>query len=371
MKKKRMFAPQELWDPRAIELWLEDEAKKGWRVIKGSGWFWVFEKCEAMPCRVRVQYQGPMERNAWEERIATYEEMGWHLAVVLGQYYEIFYCDDPLAMEPDTDPEVYAMAWKAPLRRSWWGGWGVLLVFVIAFALITAEIWIERSVLKAFLQMSYRSLYVFFVLAPLALVMAIRQLLRVKRARQALEAGMVPIEGDWHKSRRWWRVCGGTLLAFWLVAWPADIFWITNDVDIEGCVTVRPVDLTNETDTKEWDFDVGGYVLRTAPLQPLWYRTVFQCENKTVENEWNDLRFECLAKALYRERTKEFLNDWPDATVENLETVCTEAILLTGGENEQMLLVRTGTLVYLLRTNYPADLRDAKVSIEDRFTAHQ
>ena len=91
MKKKWTVAPQEWWDPAAIERWLEDEAKKGWRIASCNGWFAGFEKAEPKDCRVRIQYQGPMERKAWEERIDAYADLGWEFAAARQQSYEIFY----------------------------------------------------------------------------------------------------------------------------------------------------------------------------------------------------------------------------------------------------------------------------------------
>ena len=150
MKKKWTPVPQDWWDPAAIEQWLEDEAKKGWRVASCNGWFAKFEKTEPKECRVRIQFQGPMEKKAWEERIDAYEELGWEFATAHGQDYEIFYCDDPAAPEPDTDEAVYAMAWKTPLRRSWWSGWAFLLLPLVVLIWMCS---LEESLLRTLLRM--------------------------------------------------------------------------------------------------------------------------------------------------------------------------------------------------------------------------
>jgi len=77
MRRKWTVRPQELWNPAAIEQWLEDEAAKGWRLHSYNGWFAIMERAEPKNCRVRLQPCGPEATEAWRERVAAYEEMGW------------------------------------------------------------------------------------------------------------------------------------------------------------------------------------------------------------------------------------------------------------------------------------------------------
>jgi len=355
MKKKWTFPPQEMWDPCAIERWLEDEAAKGWRLKKIGGWRAVFEKTEPRKSRVRVQYCGPMEKEAWKERIAHYEKMGWHLAEVLGQYYEVFYCDDPKAKEPDTDPEVYAMAWKEPLRHSWWGGLGLT---AMGLAMLLLVIFMEGSVLSVLLSAPLRALYTLFILSPLLVLMGLRQMRRIGRARKMLEAGMKPEGGgDWKASRRWWSVCCVAFLAFWLVVYMGDI-WFWNDVDTAGLPHLQPDSLEEEITEEDWQFSVNGYARKATPLRPVWYDTQYCTEEQQVViNSRNRLQFAFLAKMLYREKLNDFYKDWPDAVTERMENgAFDEAVLLKGGENTQMLLVRRGRAVYYLWVNFPTDL---------------
>lgn len=370
MKKKWMVAPQEWWDPAAIEHWLEDEAKKGWRITSCNGWFARFEKTEPKDCRVRIQYQGPMERKAWEERIAAYEELGWEFAVAHGQDYEVFYCDDPAAPEPDTDPEVYALAWKAPLRRSWWGG---LALFLVPLLLAVEILVLDTTLLQQLLRSSFRLLFFELITVPFCVIQAVRQLRRVSRARKALEAGMKPASGSWKRSRRWWRAFCALFLGFWLVASVADVFWAARIPGPDGMASILPAALGEVETAGDWEFDWHGYAYQSTPLRPVWYDTQYRRANEAVvRNSWNRLAFDWLAKVLYREKRNEFLDEWPGAVSEKIEAPAVdEAVLLTGGEDTQMLLVRSGTMVYSLWVNFPVEMKDyidsaaAKAALQD------
>ena len=69
------------------------------------------------------------------------------------------------------------------------------------------------------------------------------------------------------------------------------------------------------------------------------------------------MRFTFLAEALYQEKLEELLSDWPEAEQTAVENnAFDEAVLLTGGEDVQILLVLKGKLVYSLWVNFPADL---------------
>lgn len=353
MKKKWTPVPQDWWDPAAIEQWLEDEAKKGWRVASCNGWFAKLEKAEPKECRVRIQFQGPMEKKAWEERIDAYEELGWEFATAHGQDYEIFYCDDPAAPEPDTDEAVYAMAWKTPLRRSWWSGWAFLLLPLVVLIWMCS---LEGSLLRTLLRSGFRVLYYIFLLGPMFAFWGARQLWRVSRARKALEAGLKPTGGNWKRSRRWGQTVCVVLLGFLFVAPIADVIWAANIPDPDGIAMIRPAE-PGEAEAEDWEFDWHGYAYQSAPLCPLRYDMRFCREGQAVENSWNLLSMDCMAKMLYREKRAEFLADHPDAAEEPIENpVFDEALLLTGGENVQMLLVCSGKTVYSLWVDYPAEI---------------
>lgn len=128
--RKRTLRPLELWNPGAIEKWLEDEAAKGWRLEDCGRVLATFRAMEPGIYRVRLRPQRPETPEARRERGEICREMGWDCtAVITGDDdydCEVFYCGDPSAPELDTDPVARSWAWEKPLRRSWRTAWVVL-----------------------------------------------------------------------------------------------------------------------------------------------------------------------------------------------------------------------------------------------------
>lgn len=356
-QKKRTIAPQEMWDPAAIERWLEEEAKRGWRITDCGGWFAKFKQVEPQECRVRVQYCGPESKEAWQERVAVYEEMGWQFAVALGMDFEVYYCDDPAAAELDTDPEVFAMAWQEPLRKSWRYGWMLLaaMLAVVLMALVSMLIMGETP-LEYLLEAEFRMLSFVLLIVPVLTVLTVWKLYQVHQARKKLEAGIRHTTGDnWRRSRNRWRMIVIMVLVFWFGMWAAEIFWMPREVDTSGLPYVSTEQLAEGTEN--WEVDFSAYRRQSAPLRPVWSDERFVCQGEySVMNARSHLRFEWLAKALYDETEQKFLKEHPAAEEQAVEhTAFDEAMLLRDGQ-EQMLLVRSGEVVYSLRVNFPADL---------------
>lgn len=360
-QKKRTIAPQEMWDPAAIEQWLEEEAKRGWRITDCSGWFAKFERTEPRECRVRVYPCGPESREAWQERVAVYEEMGWQFAVALGMDFEVYYCDDPTIPELDTDSEVFAMAWQEPLRKSWRNGWMLLAALLLALLIaLTPMLFLGETPLEYLLGAEFRILFVVLVIVPVFSVLTVQQLRQVHQARKKLAAGVKHTTGDnWRHSRSRWRVMVIIVLAFWFGAWMADLVWMAVEQapDTTGLPHVSKAQLLEEAVAEDWEVDLHAYRRQSAPLRPVWSDERFVCQGEySVMNARSRLRFEWLAKALYQETQREFLKEYPAAEEQLMEhTVFDEAVLLQGGK-EQMLLVRSGKVVYHLRVDFPADL---------------
>ena len=358
-QKKRTIAPQEMWDPAAIERWLEEEARKGWRITDCSGWFAKFERVEPKECRVRVYPCGPEAKEAWQERIAVYEEMGWQFAVALGMDFEVYYCDDPTIPELDTDPEVFAMAWQEPLRKSWRYGW-MLLVALLAVVLITlvSMLIMGETPLEYLLKAEFRMLSFILLIVPVLTVLTVWKLYQVHQARKKLEAGIRHTTGDnWRRSRNRWRMIVIMVLVFWFGMWTAEIFWITREVDTTGLPYVSSRQLAEGTEAEDWEVDLHAYRRQNTPLRPVWSdeRFVYQGE-MSVMNARSRLRFEWLAKALYHETQREFLKEHPAAEKQTVERTAFDEAVLMQSEEEQLLLVRSGKVVYHLRVDFSADL---------------
>lgn len=355
-QKKRTLRPQELWNPGAVEQWLENEAAKGWRLTDCNGWFATFEAAEPKACRVRVHPQGPEAREAFLERIAAYEEMGWHYAAAIEHDFEIFYCDNPAVPELDTDPVAYGWAWEKQLKRAWRNGWLLLLVPLVILVLP----WITRkTLLDTLLSMPLVLLFAAVVLVPLVTVLCARQLWTVRKLRCQITAGVKPgRDGNWRKDRRWWRIATLLYVVYWVLYVFGNAGWAVVAPDTSGMPYVAATELAPKTVREDWAFEVEGYVRRSTPLNPAREESQLCAEGqRRVRNTGDRVQFEFLAKALYREKVKEFREDWPEAEEIAVEhDAFDEAVLLTGGENVQMLLVRAGKIVYSLWVNFPADL---------------
>ena len=132
--------------------------------------------------------------------------------------------------------------------------------------------------------------------------------------------------------------------------------WRT-EPDTTGLPYTAPVELLEGTDKDYWEFETDNYAWQSTALAAARTGSQFRGESgEHVRNAADRLRFELLAKALYRERKAEFLENRPDAVETVVENKAfDEAILLAGGDR-QMLLIRKGTIVYALWVDFPADL---------------
>ena len=84
-EKKRTLRPLELWNPGAIEKWLEDEAARGWQLTDCGRVLATFTAVEPGTYRVRLRPQQPETPEARRERAAAWRELGWDCtAVIIG-----------------------------------------------------------------------------------------------------------------------------------------------------------------------------------------------------------------------------------------------------------------------------------------------
>ena len=354
-QRKRTLRPFELWNPGVVEQWLEDEAARGWRLTDCGGWFATFEAVEPKQCRVRVHPQGPEARETFLERIAAYEEMGWTYAAAIERDFEIFYCDDPAIPELFSDPMSYGWAWEKQLKRARRNAWGLLLLplFVLVMLMLSAQ----KTVLQTVLNMSVFLMFVTVVLCPLLIVLCARRLWVVRMLRKQIAAGVKPERnGNWRKNRLWWRVIVLLYLLYWVSYSGGMVGSKLVKPDTKDLLYVSGEQLIPGSHTEDWNLE--AYRLESTPLNLVHYEIqLYTTEQRRVCNINDKVRFTFLAEALYQEKLEELLSDWPEAEQTAVENnAFDEAVLLTGGEDVQILLVRKGKLVYSLWVNFPADL---------------
>ena len=136
--------------------------------------------------------------------------------------------------------------------------------------------------------------------------------------------------------------------------------------DIASLPFTAPVDLMEGTDKSYWEFETDSYVYQSTPLAPARFGIQYRGEQgEYVRNAADRLRFEFLAKALYREWEGVFRGDDRPATETAVENgAFDQAVLLTDGE-ERLFLARSGKVVYALWLNFPADLTDSIAAADD------
>ena len=368
-KQKRTLRPLELWNPGAIEKWLEDEAAKGWQLTDCGRELAVFKAIEPGTYRVRLRPQRPETPEARRERGEACREMGWDCtAVIMGDDdydCEVFYCGDPAVPELDTDPVAYGWAWEKPLRHSWRMAW-VMLGLLAVLPLVLSVLAPGRSMLEVLLRQNLFWL-LWLVVAVLLGIVMLRRLWYLRRMRRELAAGMVPDPGSWQRDRRWQQAVIVLLLLFWFLWWfSSAVPFLQGEPDIGSLPYTASVELMEGTDKAYWEFEVDNYLYRSTPLAPDRFGIQYRGENgEHVRNAADRLRFEALAKALYRERAADFRKDHPDAeetTVEN--DAFDQAVLLAEGDC-QLFLARSGKVVCALWVDFPTDLDSAIEAVAD------
>ena len=186
-------------------------------------------------------------------------------------------------------------------------------------------------------------------------------------AKTLLAAGMVPDPGSWQRDRRWQQAVIVLLLLFWFLWWfSSAVPFLQGEPDIGSLPYTASVELMEGTDKAYWEFEVDNYLYRSTPLAPDRFSIQYRGEQgEHVRNAADRLRFEALAKALYRERAADFRKDHPDAeetTVEN--DAFDQAVLLAEGDC-QLFLARSGKVVCALWVDFPTDLDSAIEAVAD------
>lgn len=360
---KRTLRPLELWNPGAIEKWLEHEAARGWQLADCGRVLATFKVIEPATYRVRLRPQRPETPEARRERGEACREMGWDCtAVILGDDdydCEVFYCGDPSAPELDTDPVAWGWTWEKPLRHSWLAAWAVLGLLVALPLLMVVPV-PGRSALEALLRQNLFALLWLAVICVLGVVM-LRRLWYLRQMRRQLSAGLVPDPGDWRRDHRWQQAVILLLLLCWTLQLAGSMarLWRA-EPDIASLPYTAPMSLMKGTDKAYWEFETAGCVSQSTLLAPTRFDIQYQGENgEIVRNAADRLRFECLAKALYRERAADFRKDHPDTAETVVENgAFDQAVVLTAGA-EQLFLARSGKVVYALWLDFPADLNGA------------
>lgn len=139
LRKKQEYKelrPVGTYDVAALESWLEERAREGYRLIRFKGLYGIFHWEGAAPCRYRLQPLLREEGRPKREMMETYQEMGWEYVCTLAGTFHVWQCDDPTAPELDTDPVVQGMGYgylRRKMRLRLLRLPGILLLLVVIF----------------------------------------------------------------------------------------------------------------------------------------------------------------------------------------------------------------------------------------------
>lgn len=360
-RRKHVPTPVELWNPGAVEQWLEHEAEKGWRLDDVGTRLAHFEAAEPGKCRVRLYpIKKDEEWSRTQSRRAAFREMGWSYAAENNDY-EFYYCNDVAAPELDTDPMAQQWAWERSLKRSWREGWLCIVMILLLYGGIGWLLLQVETPVRAFVQNGWAVCLAGLMLIPDA-AMVVRQLWTVYRVRKQLKAG-VPLDrgGDWKTMRR----RANLNFASWVVVM---VLMLLINI-IMPLVQERDVPLDSgipyvAAEKLDDCFVTSPYVWSRAKrectiLMPESYHIwEYFPEQTRAETTWERLRFAGLAAPLYQEMLAEQLELWPKAertpiTYEGFD----EAILL---EYQQMqyFLARQEKVILSVWANGGAELSD-------------
>ena len=147
MKRVYKLTPYPWYKPEETERWLEEKARNGLFLSKGTviRFFAAFERQE--PKAVRYRLAAPAGHSDGSgtpsgEEVGIAQEMGWTYTARDGEF-AVYRCDDTEAPELNTDPEVEAMSLKRIRRRGMIGLFSSIFWLVLLAGLITVgRVWL-------------------------------------------------------------------------------------------------------------------------------------------------------------------------------------------------------------------------------------
>lgn len=106
MKRKKLFTPVHLFDLTGLERFLDEQGKKRLFPLHCGELYCSFEEKEVPAgSRFRLVAKGK-SKEPRGDMVQLYEESGWSYLFPISNIWFLFWCPDPRAPEPYTDPET-------------------------------------------------------------------------------------------------------------------------------------------------------------------------------------------------------------------------------------------------------------------------
>lgn len=351
--------PVFLFDVAAIESWLEDWAKRGYRLVGFRGMKGEFVWDSPASCRYRLQPMPQKEPRPELEVIEAYEAMGWTYVTSLGKTFHLWRCDDPAAPELDTDPVVQAVGYGYLKRRMTLE----LALELLALVLITAGIvwnyvgYSYTPLLDLITRTPPFFMTLRFLYPVIALVLVVVEWRTMGRLLRRLEQGIPlnrPVSYRW---KCWGTPVVGALVAVFLLTGPSSIFtdrYMGRDLeDPAAAVQVALHDIDPALP------EIPGFIWaegRFQELAPRQSRAVQESGAQSAMTDYYGLLWEGLAPVLEEELLRHYA--W-ETTFEPMETAELDSCWWMRSSNgEQCVVARKGREVLHVDYTGPIDLRE-------------
>lgn len=150
-KEKKLLLPYDPCEIDAIEGWLDEQAREGWRLDSIDGGYFYFEQpANATLTRYRIDIL-PKKVTDLEERRATFDDLGWEYIATLSRRFDIYAAARPDAVEINTDEELLRQTVKSYYRRRNLKIYGSLLLVLLVVYLLRYLLFGEFTPFYAYL----------------------------------------------------------------------------------------------------------------------------------------------------------------------------------------------------------------------------
>lgn len=135
-KEKKLLLPYDACEIDAIEGWLDEQAREGWRLETIDGMHFYFTRPDdATLTRYRIDIL-PKKVPDLAERRATFDDLGWEYIATLFDNFDIYAAARPDAVEINTDEELLRQTVKSHYRRRYIKGNAILLLVLLFIVLL-------------------------------------------------------------------------------------------------------------------------------------------------------------------------------------------------------------------------------------------
>lgn len=150
-KEKKLLLPYDACEIDAIEGWLDEQAREGWRLASVDGMHFYFTRPDdAALTRYRIDIL-PKKVPDLDERRTTFDDLGWEYIATMFDRLDIYAAARPDAVEINTDEELLRQTVKRYYRRRNLKTYGILLLVLLAIYLLRYLLFGEFTPFYAYL----------------------------------------------------------------------------------------------------------------------------------------------------------------------------------------------------------------------------